>query len=47
MDQEKIGKFIAEKRKAKDITQKDFAEMLNVTDKTVSRWENGHYLPDV
>ncbi len=47
MDQEKIGKFIAEKRKLKDITQKKFAEMLNVTDKTVSRWENGHYLPDV
>ncbi len=47
MNQEKIGKYIAEKRKGKKITQKEFAELLNVTDKTVSRWENGHYLPDV
>lgn len=47
MDQEKIGKFIGERRKKKKITQKEFAELLGVTDKTVSRWENGHYLPDV
>lgn len=47
MDQEKIGKFIAECRKEKSITQKEFAEKLGVTDKTVSRWENGHYLPDI
>lgn len=47
MNQEKIGKFIADKRKEKNITQKEFAQLLNVTDKTVSRWENGHYLPDV
>lgn len=47
MNQEKIGKFIAESRKAKGITQKEFAETLGVTDKTVSRWENGHYLPDI
>lgn len=47
MNQEKIGKFIAECRKKKDITQKDLAEKLGVTDKTVSRWENGHYLPDI
>lgn len=47
MDQEKIGKFISERRKKKKITQKEFAELLGVTDKTVSRWENGHYLPDV
>ena len=47
MDQEKIGKFIAECRKEKSITQKELAEKLGVTDKTVSRWENGHYLPDI
>ncbi|MBQ7105748.1 MAG: helix-turn-helix transcriptional regulator [Bacilli bacterium] len=47
MDQEKIGKFISERRKMKKITQREFAEKLGVTDKTVSRWENGHYLPDV
>lgn len=47
MNQEKIGKFIADRRKIKGITQKELAEKLGVTDKTVSRWENGHYLPDV
>lgn len=47
MNQERIGKFIATCRKEKGMTQKEFAESLGVTDKTVSRWENGHYLPDV
>lgn len=47
MDQEKIGKFISEMRRKKKMTQREFAEKLGVTDKTVSRWENGHYLPDV
>ncbi len=47
MNQERIGKFIADMRKKKGLTQKEFAEKIGVTDKTVSRWENGHYLPDV
>lgn len=47
MNQEKIGKFIQEIRKSKNITQRELAEKLGVTDKTVSRWENGHYLPDL
>lgn len=47
MNQEKIGKFIAQCRKEKKMTQQELAEKLNVTDKTISRWENGHYLPDV
>ena len=47
MNQEKIGKFIAQCRKDKKMTQQELAEKLNVTDKTISRWENGHYLPDV
>ena len=47
MDQRKIGEFIKNSRKEKNITQKDLADKLYVTDKTVSRWENGHYLPDL
>lgn len=47
MDQIKIGKFIAEKRKQKNMTQIDFAEKLGVTNKSVSRWENGKNMPDV
>lgn len=47
MDQVKIGKFIAEKRKQKNMTQIEFAEKLGVTNKSVSRWENGKNMPDV
>lgn len=47
MNQEKIGKLIAECRKAKKITQLELANMLGVTDKSVSKWENGVCLPDV
>ena len=47
MDQEKIGKFIASLRKEKKLTQVQLAEKLGVTDKSVSRWENGKCLPDV
>lgn len=47
MDTKKIGRFIAENRKAKGMTQKELAEKLNVSDKTVSRWENGNYMPDL
>ena len=47
MDQVKIGKLIAECRKAKKLTQVELAEKLGVTDKSVSKWENGNCLPDV
>ena len=47
MDQEKIGKFIAECRKAKKITQSKLAEQLGVTDRSVSNWENGKNMPDL
>lgn len=47
MDQEKIGKFIAKKRKEKKLTQQELAEKLNVTDKSVSNWENGKHMPDL
>ena len=47
MDTIKIGKFIAEKRKEKKLTQENLAEKLGVTSKTISRWENGNYMPDI
>lgn len=46
LSQEKIGKFIAERRKAQDLTQKQLAERLNVSDKAVSKWETGRSMPD-
>lgn len=46
MDQEKIGRFIQEKRKEKKLTQSELAEKLNITDRSVSKWENGICLPD-
>lgn len=47
MDQVKIGKLIAECRKEKNLTQKELAEKLNVSSKSVSKWECGTCLPDV
>lgn len=47
MDQIKIGKFIADKRKQSNMTQMDLAEKLGVSNKSVSRWENGRNMPDV
>ena len=46
MDQIKIGKFIAECRKKKGITQMQLAEKLNITDMAISKWERGKSLPD-
>ncbi len=47
MDQERIGKFIAELRKKKKMTQNDLAIKLGVTDRAISKWENGRGLPDI
>ena len=47
MDQKKIGNFLKELRKEKNITQEDLAEELNVSNRTVSRWENGNNMPDI
>lgn len=46
MDQIKIGKFIAERRKANGLTQMQLAESLNITDRAVSKWETGRAMPD-
>ncbi len=47
MNQEKIGKFILDLRKQNKMTQKEFADKLNVTAQAVSKWENGRGIPDI
>ena len=46
MDQILIGKFIATRRKGKNLTQEQLAEKLGVSNKTISKWENGKCMPD-
>lgn len=46
MNQEKIGQFIAERRKANNLTQAQLSERLHITDKAVSKWERGKAMPD-
>lgn len=47
MEQRQIGKFIAELRHEKGLTQTELGEKIGVTNKTISRWENGNYMPDI
>lgn len=47
MDQVKIGRFIAEMRKQQNLTQREFADALGISDKTISKWECGNGLPDL
>ena len=47
MNQENIGKFISKERKNKELTQKELADKLNISEKTVSKWECGKGLPEV
>lgn len=47
MDQQKIGRFLKELRKEKNLTQEELAEKLNVSGRTVSRWETGTNMPDI
>lgn len=47
MDSKKIGAFIAKNRKKKELTQEQLGAKLGVSNKTVSRWENGNYMPDL
>ena len=47
IDQEKTGSFIAQVRKTIGLTQKELADKLSLSDKTISKWETGHGMPDV
>ena len=47
MNQQKIGCFLKELRKAKNLTQEQLAEKLNISGRTVSRWETGNSMPDI
>ena len=47
MNNEKIGNFIKQKRKEKNLTQKQLADQLNITDRAISRWERGIGCPDI
>ena len=47
MDQQKIGRFLKELRKEKNLTQEQLAEILNVSGRSVSRWETGNNMPDL
>ena len=47
MDQQKVGNFLKELRKEQNITQEQFAEKMNVSRRTVSRWETGSNMPDL
>lgn len=47
MEQIKIGKFIAELRKNKNMTQEQLGEKLGVSSKTISKWENGRGMPEL
>lgn len=47
MNQKKIGTLLKKLRNEKGLTQEQFAEMVNVSNRTVSRWENGNNMPDL
>lgn len=47
MDQTRIGTFIAVLRKEKGLTQKELAEQIGISEKTVSKWETGNGMPDI
>lgn len=47
MDQTKIGAFIAEMRKSQNLTQREFADRLGISNKTVSKWETGNGMPEL
>ena len=46
MNTEKIGNFIAECRRSKNLTQSDLSEKLNISNKSISKWEEGRKMPD-
>ncbi|MDE7231422.1 MAG: helix-turn-helix domain-containing protein, partial [Oscillospiraceae bacterium] len=47
MDTVRIGKFLSELRHERELTQEQLGERIGVSNKTVSRWENGNYMPPV
>lgn len=47
MDTVKIGRFLAQLRRERELTQEQLAEKLGTSNKTISRWENGNYMPPV
>ena len=47
MDREMLGRFIAQRRKELNLTQRELAEALHVTDKAVSKWETGRGMPGI
>ena len=47
MDQVKIGAFLRELRKEKNLSQEQLAEQFNVSTRSISRWENGNTMPDI
>ena len=47
MNQVKTGRFIAEMRKQQNLTQREFADILGISDKTVSKWECGNGMPEL
>lgn len=47
MNQVKIGRFIAEMRRRRNLTQREFADILGISDKTVSKWECGNGMPEL
>ena len=47
MDTVKIGKFLSELRREREMTQEQLAEKIGTSNKTISRWENGNYMPPV
>lgn len=46
MDQTKVGRFIAECRKEKNMTQRQLADEIGISDKAISKWETGRGLPE-
>ena len=47
MNQKKIGQFLKELRKEKKLSQEQFAEIIGVSNRSVSRWETGMNMPDI
>ena len=47
MNTKVIGKFLKELRKEKDMTQEELGDKIGVTNKTISKWENGNYMPPI